>query len=78
MDEIFNKMKNGSAAIAPYYAGDYFTMYDSNEKLGFYYPEEGTNIFVDSMCIPKNANNKEGGSSMPISKTDMGAGCLDI
>lgn len=59
MDEIFNKMKNGSAAIAPYYAGDYFTMYDSNEKLGFYYPEEGTNIFVDSMCIPACAKNKE-------------------
>jgi spermidine/putrescine transport system substrate-binding protein len=59
MDEIFNKMKNGSAAIAPYYAGDYFIMYDSNEKLGFYYPEEGTNIFVDSMCIPACARNKE-------------------
>ena len=59
MDEIFNKMKNGSAAIAPYYAGDYLTMYESNENLQFYYPQEGTNVFVDSMCIPKCARNKE-------------------
>ncbi len=59
MDEIFNKMKNGSAAIAPYYAGDFLTMYDSNEDLRFYYPEEGTNVFVDSMCVPECARNKE-------------------
>jgi len=59
MDEIFNKMKNGSAAVAPYYAGDYLTMRDSNESLKFYYPKEGTNVFVDSMCIPTCARNKE-------------------
>ena len=59
MDEIFNKMKNGSAAVAPYYAGDYLTMHDSNESLKFYYPKEGTNVFVDSMCIPACARNKE-------------------
>jgi len=59
MDEIFNKMKNGSAAVAPYYAGDYLTMYDDNDSLQFYYPKEGTNIFVDSMCIPSCTKNKE-------------------
>lgn len=59
MDEIFNKMKNGSAAIAPYYAGDYLTMYDDNENLKFYFPKEGTNVFIDSICIPKCTRNKE-------------------
>ena len=59
MDEVFNKMKGESAAIAPYYAGDYLTMYDSNDALAFYYPEEGTNIFVDAMCIPKGSRNKD-------------------
>ncbi len=59
MDEIFNKMKNGSAAVAPYYAGDYLTMYDSNDSLKFYYPKEGTNVFVDSMCVPACAREKE-------------------
>ena len=59
MDEVFNKMKGESAAIAPYYAGDYLTMYDSNDALSFYYPEEGTNVFVDAMCIPKGARHKD-------------------
>lgn len=57
MDEVFNKMKGGSAAIAPYYAGDYFTMYSDNEDLAFYHPEEGTNVFVDVMCIPSSTKN---------------------
>ena len=58
MDEIFNKMEGGSAAIAAYYAGDYLAMYESNEDLEFFYPEEGTNLYVDAMCIPKCAQNK--------------------
>ena len=58
MDDIFRKMENGEAAIAPYYAGDFITMYDNNPDLAFVYPQEGVNIFVDSICIPKNAKNK--------------------
>ena len=57
MDEVFNKMESGSAAIAPYYAGDYLSMVENNEDLGFVYPKEGTNIFVDAICVPKNADN---------------------
>ena len=30
-----------------------------NDDLEFFYPKEGTNIFVDSMCIPKSAKNVE-------------------
>ncbi len=59
MDEVFNKMEAGNAAMAPYYAGDYLTMADVNPDLGFVYPKEGTNIFVDSMCIPSNSKNYE-------------------
>lgn len=58
MDEVFDKMESGEAAIAAYYGGDYLTMADINPDLAFVYPKEGTNIFVDSMCIPANANNK--------------------
>ncbi len=58
MDEIFNKMENGSAAIAAYYAGDYLSMYESNEDLEFFYPSEGTNLYIDAMCIPKSSQNK--------------------
>ena len=54
-------MEAGEAAIAPYYAGDYFTMLDAqaeNVDLRFYYPEP-TNYFVDAMCIPSCCQNKE-------------------
>ncbi len=59
MDEVFNKMENGDAAIAPYYAGDFLTMSDINPDLAFCYPKEGVNFFVDSVCIPKTVQNKE-------------------
>ncbi len=57
MDEVYGKMETGEAAIAPYYAGDYLTMVENNPDLAFVYPKEGTNIFVDSLCIPKNTKN---------------------
>lgn len=59
MDKVFNMMEIGEAAIAPYYAGDFITMLEANNDLRFAYPKEGTNIFVDSICIPKNAQNVE-------------------
>ena len=59
MDEVYGKMETGEAAIAPYYAGDYLTMVENNEDLRFFYPKEGTNIFIDSACILKNAQNSE-------------------
>jgi len=59
MDEIFDKMGGGEAALAPYYAGDAITMMDDNPDLAFAVPAEGTNVFVDAACIPKGAKNKE-------------------
>lgn len=61
MDEIYNMMESGEAAIGVYYAGDYFTMLDAQADgvdLRFYYPER-TNYFVDAMCIPSCCQNKE-------------------
>ncbi|MBR3144645.1 MAG: ABC transporter substrate-binding protein [Clostridia bacterium] len=57
MDEIYGKLETGEAVIGPYYAGDYLFMKEINEDLEFFYPEEGTNIFVDAICVPKNAQN---------------------
>ena len=57
MDEIYDKMEMGNAAAAAYYAGDCLQMMQENEDLAFYYPKEGTNVFVDSMVIPKSAKN---------------------
>ena len=59
MDEVFGEMMNGDAAISAYYAGDYLYMYEDNNDLRFYYPEEGSNLFVDAMCVPKGCQNKE-------------------
>ena len=56
-DEVFNKMEQGNAAVAAYYAGDYLTMAEVNPDLGFVYPDEGVNIFVDSVCVPKGGQN---------------------
>ncbi len=58
MDEIFNKMKGGSASVASYYAGDFLSMYEFNDNLAFYYPKEGTNFYVDAMCVPAASKNK--------------------
>lgn len=58
-DEIFNKMKSSSAWISSYYAGDFLTMAVDNTDLRFYYPNEGTNYFVDAMCIPKTSRNPD-------------------
>ena len=60
MDEIFAIMENEEAWIAPYYAGDCLTMMDNNPNLDFYLPEDqGFNLFIDAMCIPKCASQKE-------------------
>lgn len=61
MDEIYNMMASGEAAIGTYYAGDYFTMLDNQADdvdLRFYYPER-TNYFFDAMCIPTCCQNQE-------------------
>ncbi len=61
MDEVYNMMESGEAAVAVYYAGDYFTMLDAaadTVDLRFYVPER-TNYFVDAMCIPSCCREKE-------------------
>ena len=60
MDQIFDAMENEEAWIAPYYAGDYLTMVEENENLAFYRPaHQGFNVFIDAMCIPTCAQEKE-------------------
>jgi spermidine/putrescine transport system substrate-binding protein len=63
MDQIFDKMAGGEAAVGPYYAGDAITMMDENPDLSFVIPKEGANTFVDAMCIPKGAEHKAEGEA---------------
>ena len=57
MDQVFQKMEGGNAAIAMYYAGDYLSMLENNEDLRFVVPEEGSNWFVDAMCVLKTTQH---------------------
>lgn len=59
MDQIFEAMEREEAWIGAYYAGDYLLMAEENENLSFSFPKEGFNIFIDALCIPKGAENKE-------------------
>ncbi len=59
MDEIYGKLEGGNAAIGAYYAGDYLSMVENNPDLAFVIPKEGSNWFVDAMCVLKDAPHKE-------------------
>lgn len=58
MDQIFDKMESGEAWLAPYYSGDAGVLVEENDNIKFIIPEEGTNYFVDAMCIPITAEHK--------------------
>ncbi len=59
MDQIFDKISNGEAVLAPYYAGDAAVVMKNNPNIGFVIPKYASEKFVDSMCIPKGSENKE-------------------
>ncbi len=60
MDQIFDKMSSGEAWLAPYYAGDAATLVSENKDIGFAIPtKEGTNFFVDGMCVPAATKHKK-------------------
>ena len=58
MDQIFNKMESGEAWIAPYYSGDAALLVENSDSIAFVIPEEGTNYFVDAICIPATSTHK--------------------
>ena len=58
MDELYDKMEAGETAICTYYAGDFLSMHSNNSDLQFVVPKEGSNWFVDAMCVLKDAEHK--------------------
>jgi len=59
MDQIFDKLTSGEAAIGPYYAGDALTMMAENPDLRYVVPKEESNLFVHTMVIPQGAPHKD-------------------
>ena len=58
-DEIIDNMAQGRKALGLIYSGDATYVMSENEDMGFYLPEEGTNLWSDAMVIPKNAKNPD-------------------
>lgn len=58
MDQIFNKIENHEAVLAPYYSGDAATIIKGSSDIGFKIPESSSTRFVDSLCIPKSSKHK--------------------
>lgn len=59
VDQARDKMIGGEAAMAVIYSGEYLYCKAENEDLEYVVPKEGTNIWIDSWVVPKNAPNKE-------------------
>ena len=65
IDQVRDKMIGGEAAVGVIYSGEMLYIQDEVANLGLDYdleyviPEEGTNLWLDSWVIPKNAKNKE-------------------
>ncbi len=58
-DEVIDAMLNENKSMAVMYSGDAAYIMSENDNLGYYMPEQGTNIWCDAMVIPKNASNPE-------------------
>ena len=59
VDEVKDKMVAGEAPMAVVWSGDALYAMDQSEDLAYVVPNEGSNVWVDGMCIPKNSKNKE-------------------
>lgn len=58
LDESKDKMVGNEAAMAVVYSGDAYYAMDKNENLSYVVPKEGSNVWIDCMCIPKNSPNQ--------------------
>ena len=63
IDQVRDKMLGEEAAVGVIYSGEMLYLQELAEgkdfNLVYVIPEEGTNLWIDSWVIPKNAKNKE-------------------
>jgi spermidine/putrescine transport system substrate-binding protein len=57
-DTYVDLLKSGDIWLAQGYSGDIFQVVKENEAIKYFIPKEGSDIWVDNMCIPKGAKNK--------------------
>lgn len=59
VDQVRDKMIGNEAAIGVIYSGEAIYTQRENPDLEYVIPKEGTNLWIDSWVIPKNAKHKE-------------------
>ena len=59
IDQVRDKMIGNEAALGVIYSGEALYCQEENPDLEYAIPKEGTNLWIDSWVIPKNAKNKE-------------------
>ena len=62
MDQVYDKMINEEAWLAPYYNGDMAIICDveeGNPDVGFCIPKQTVNFFVDCACVSSKSNKKD-------------------
>ena len=58
VDQVRDKMIGNEAAIGVIYSGEALYCQEENPDLEYVIPKEGSNLWIDSWVIPKNARNK--------------------
>ena len=59
IDQVRDKMIGNEAALGVIYSGEAIYTQKENPNLEYVIPKEGSNIWIDSWVIPKNAQHKE-------------------
>jgi len=59
IDQVRDKMIGNEAALGVIYSGEAIYTQSENPDLEYVIPKEGSNVWIDSWVIPKNAQNKE-------------------
>lgn len=59
IDQVRDKMIGSEAAIGVIYSGEAIYTQTENPDLAYVVPKEGSNMWIDSWVMPKNAPNKE-------------------
>ncbi len=79
-DEARDKMINGEAAMAVMYSGDASYVMENNENLAYALPEEGSNVWMDGVCILETSQNKELAEQFInfLSRTDIAQKNIDF
>lgn len=63
VDQVRDKMISGEAALGVIYSGEAIYTQSENPDLEYVIPKEGSNVWIDSWVIPKNAKNQENGEA---------------